>query len=197
LEKGVLKEKCLDSILLLLNVGDVAFVEVIEDILLPVQSSRDDPEDDACDPSEDAHDAVIPYQQWIGRERDEGFAESGSESGHEQEHRHDEGPHVMWCLGERVLKTGDGGEDLAERDKNVCSSLNPYVEGGDLIVGTFTGAVTARASLVDIMLEDGSPDHRAAAGEKSERDLLERAEVDLGATEGGVDQKIADGDEDD
>jgi len=46
---------------MLLGVADVAFVEVIEDILFPVQSSRDDPEDGTCDASEDAHDAVVPY----------------------------------------------------------------------------------------------------------------------------------------
>ena len=46
----------------------------------------------------------------------------------EEEHGHHERSHVLRCLGERVLETGDGGEDLGDGDQDVGAGLGPNVD---------------------------------------------------------------------
>ena len=56
------------------------------------------------------------------------LAERIGDSGHEQEHSHDERLHVRRRLRERVLEPGDGREDLRECDEHIRSSLDPHVQ---------------------------------------------------------------------
>ena len=50
---------------------------------------------------------------------DERFAEGGGQGGHEKEDGHNEGAHILGGLGERIFKTSDGGENLADGDQDV------------------------------------------------------------------------------
>lgn len=72
---------------------------------------------------------------------DKGLAERRRQCVREEEHGHNEGPHVPRRLGERILKTSDRREDLAERDEDVGSCLDPDVQGRSEWV-----AVSVRAS---------------------------------------------------
>ena len=47
---------------------------------------------------------------------------------HEQEHGHDQRPHVLRRLCERVLQPSDRREDFGECDEDVAASLDPDVE---------------------------------------------------------------------
>jgi hypothetical protein len=46
--------------------------------------------------------------------------------------------------------------------------------------------------LVDVVLQDGSPDHAPCTSEESEADLLDRGEPDASTAQGWVDEEIAD-----
>lgn len=66
------------------------------------------------------------------------------------------------------------------KKKNSRAGLNPDVEGRALISSTVISRVTTRAGLVDVVLDNGCPDHGGGTGEETECDLLKRAKVDTG-----------------
>ena len=189
--------------MLLLGQGrfKVAHADRVELVLLLVQVAVLEPEDDARYEREDGHDAVVPDEERVARERDKRLADRARERRHEQEHAHDERAHVLRRLGERVLEAGDRREDLGEGDQHVRARLDPDVERRHERVAVRVlarrRAVTARVRLVDVVLDDGGPDHRGGAGEEARSDLFERREVDANAAQGGVDEEIEDGDADD
>ncbi len=104
-------------------------------------------------------------------------------------------------LRERILETGDGREDLGEVDEHVRRRLDPDVERrGERVsirVLARRDVVPARVVLVDVVLHDCGPDHRRRAGVEAERDALDWGEMDAGPAERGINQDVADGDEDD
>ncbi len=160
-----------------------------------------EPEDGPRDESQDGHDTVVPHKQRVRRQPNERLADRTRDSGHEQERSHDERTHVLGCLGERVLETGDGCEDLGERDEHVTAGLDPDVQvrsqGVALCVYTGCYVVAAGVGLVDVMLYDSGPDHGRGTSEKAHSDLLERREVETHASKTRVDELITDGDKDD
>ena len=57
--------------------------------------------------------------------------------------------------------------------------------------------LAAGVVMVDVVLDDGSPDHGEGGHHESEGDLLDGSEVDAPLSQLRVDDKIHDGDEDD
>lgn len=78
----------------------------------------------------------------------------------------------------------------------VSTGLDPDVEG-TLGFLTTVGVVAARMGLVDVMLDNGSPDHAETSEEEAGGDTLKRREVDLPLAELRVDEAVDNWDEDD
>lgn len=118
----------------------VTIGHVVELVIHLVKVPELEPEDDTRDEGQHGHGAVVPHEQRILRERDKRLAEGGRDGGSEEVERHDERTHVLRCLGERVLETGDGCEDLGEGDEDVTASLDPDVQRADdgVLVGVHT-----------------------------------------------------------
>ncbi len=66
------------------------------------------------------------------------------------------------------------------------ASLNPDIERGGVISRAIVCRVTTRASLVDVVLDNGCPNHGRGASEETECDLLERAKVDAGTAQSRI-----------
>lgn len=68
--------------------------------------------------------------------------------------------------------------------------LDPYVQiAGEsiaVVISTRRDLISARITLVDIMLRDGCPDHSSRTGHETPEDLLERRELDTDAGEEGI-----------
>jgi hypothetical protein len=77
---------------------------------------------------------------------------------------------------------------LKEERKEINSraGLNPDIERGTLISSAVISRVTARAGLVDVVLDNSCPDHGGGTGEETECDLLKRAKVDAGTAESRI-----------
>lgn len=71
---------------------------------------------------------MITYKSVSRILTDKGLADGRGQRGHEEEDGHDERAHVLGSLCERVLKSSDGCENLADGDEDVRSRLNPHVE---------------------------------------------------------------------
>lgn len=114
---------------------------------------------------------------------------------HKEEERHHHTPHAFGGHLEGVFQAGDRGENLRETNENVASTLDPNIQWGRSARGV-VGVVSARAALVDIVLNNGGPDHGQGGGEETSEDTLEGTEIVTSAAEGRVDEVVADGDED-
>lgn len=102
--------------------------------------------------------------------------------------------HARRRLGECILQTSDGGENLAESDQYIPRCLYSNVD----IIGTiFTRhGVTGRPN-VDFMLEDGGESHRQRGQGKADGDTGHGVHGEAHPTKEGVDELVEDGDEDD
>lgn len=179
----------------------MTFRDKVQLFFLSIEVANGDPEEDSGNTRDDGCDTVVPHQQGVSREGNEGLSESGRDGGHEEEDGHDQRTHILGGLGEGILKTGDGGEDLADGDQDVGSGLDPDIQLGDsqvsLVIQTLGCACTTRAFLVNLVLDNSGPDHSQSTSQESGSDPLQRAEVDTHAPESGVDEGVKDGDQDD
>ena len=174
----------------------------IQVILLLIQASKLEPEDRTPNKTENPHSTIIPHEQWISRQRDEGLANGGGDGGLEEEDRHDEGPHVLWRLGERVLEACDRSQDLRDGDEDVRARLRPDIDadrcaGRDAVCKHARRKLPAFGLLVDVSLNDGRPDHGHGAGVEAPGDLLDGREFDVHLAEVGPQEEVADRDQDD
>ena len=103
--------------------AEMAVSQVVKLIFLGIKLVYVDPEKDASYSCEHAHDAIVPHEQRINRESHKGLTDGRANGGHEQEHGHDEGLHVLGRLCERVFETRDGCKDFAECNEDV--SVDP------------------------------------------------------------------------
>jgi len=169
---------------------------IFRSIKLPVL----EPEDCARDEGNDSHGAVVPDEEGIFGERDESLAKSSGDSRHEEREGGDERTHVLWRLGETILERGDGSEDFGQRNQDVRSGLGPHIDvniGAGIAVQSASGSVrAARRALVDVVLENASPNHGHGASEETSSNLLDGSELDADLSETWVDDKIAKRDED-
>jgi len=106
-----------------------------------------------------------------------------------------ERPHVLGCLCERKLESSNRCEDFGETDKHVGHGLGPDVDRGWVVAAVHVFA--ARALGVDVMLDDGSGNHRERCKDETEGDALNGSEADVCLAESGVEEVVNDGNEDD
>lgn len=104
-----------------------------------------------------------------------------------------QGAHVFRRFGVRVLETCDGGENLAERNEQVCGRLSPDCERWRVVAGG--RLVAARGFDVDEVLDQSGDDHAEHGADETGLDLLERREVDAHARQLRVEEFVEDGDE--
>lgn len=126
---------------------------------------------------------------WVVGQGRESLSESGREGRCEELHGLNERAHVLGGLGESILESGDGGEDLRKGDENVDTSDGPDVDGR-LVVGVL-GVVVSRGP-VDVVLEDSGPDHSKRSEDKASGDFLEGSESDAALAEERIDENIQD-----
>ena len=172
---------------------------MVELILLAIKLIVGQPEADATNESQDRHDGIVPLQQGVLRQTNEGLADSRGEGVHEERDGLDQGAHVPGGLGEGVLEGGDRGKDLGDTAQHVGEGLDPDGDGRELLVlvETVVGVLAAVAELVDVVLGDGGGDHGGACAEEPGRDALDRREFEAHSAEARVDEAVHDGDEDD
>lgn len=103
----------------------------------------------------------------------------------------DTGSHVDWSFGKGVFEGGDRCHNLGDTYQAVRNNLNP---DGDWGFGSFdiavVGSISTGMKFVDVVLGDGRADHGHTGQEETDRDLLDRSEVDLSLPEGWVDGTI-------
>lgn len=180
---------------------DLTGIELVEDILLGVELPEGKAEADEAGEGKAGKDGVVPDQVGVFREGNECLLESSSDGRGEEEHGHDERTHRLGCLGESVLETSDGSKNLGNGDEHVRAGLDPNADGSrdkdtvSILAGG--GSLATWRLLVDVVLNNGSPDHGKSTSQETKSDLLEGSEVDTGLAKSRVEEEIEDGDEDD
>lgn len=125
----VLNGKTALDVLSLSGVTEVTSGKHVELIFLLIHGAVDEEENNTSNEGNDGNGAVVPDETGIGGQRSEGLCKRSRESSGKQLDGLDEGAHVLWRLGESVLKGGDGSEDLRDGDENVDTSDGPDVDG--------------------------------------------------------------------
>lgn len=186
---------------------EVTLRQLVELVFFLVKLAELDVEAGTSEDGKTSDNGVVHDQVGVFGERGEGLAEGGGKGGHEEGDGLDHGTHALGRLGVGVLQRGDGGKDLGEGNEHIGTRLGPDVDGdlGALnglaglveLAGEVAGRVlAAHGALVDVVLDDGGPDHGRGTGEEAGGNLLDGGEFDAGLAEGRVDEEIVDGDED-
>ncbi|VUC28694.1 unnamed protein product [Clonostachys rosea] len=136
----------------------------------------------------------VPHKQGISRETNESLADGSSKCGHEKTDRLDHGAHVLGRLGIGILERGDGTENLGESHENVGSRLYPNGYGSGR-AGLARSVPATLGLSVDVILNNGGPEHGGRAGVETAGDLLDGGEADVQFTKRGVEALVADDDE--
>lgn len=183
----------------------LALGQLVELILMDVEVAELEVEARAGNNGEDSNDGIVPDQEGVGGETGEGLADGGGKGSHEEGNGLDHAAHVLGGLGVGVLERGDGGKDLGEGDEDVGARLGPDADvdlgaadhlAGDGVGPLLGGAVAADGALVDVVLDDGGPDHGGGADEEAGRDLTDGGEAEACLADGGVDDEVVEGNED-
>jgi hypothetical protein len=177
-----------------LAVGNVTGGKHVEHVFLLVHGAVDEEEGDTSDEGDDGDSAVVPDEMGIGSQRSEGLSKRSRESSGEALDRLDERTHVLGCLGESILERGDGSENLRDGNEHVDTSNGPDGDGGLVVLVV---SLVVIGGLVDVVLEDGGPDHGEGTDDETSSDLLDGSETDTTLAEHRVHQRIHDGDNDD
>lgn len=178
-----------------LNVGrlllrtKVTSGQQVERVFLLVHGTVGEEESNTGDERDDGDTAVVPGDVGVSSKRSESLGESGGESSCEELDGLHKRPHVLGRLGESVLEGGDRSENFGNGNEDVDTGNGP---DGDvsLVVGV-VGLVVARG-LVDVVLENGGPDHGEGSENETSSDLLDGGEADSTLAEEGVDDGIHD-----
>jgi len=164
-------------------------------VLIPVELVEAPPERKTTDKGKDGDDGVVPHQKRILGQGDEGLSEGGGKGRHKEVDGHDERSQVGGGLGEGILETGDGGEDLGQTDQDIWDGLDPDIDWRWVV--TSAGLVTARSKLVDIVLNNSCSHHCGGCEHETGENTLERSEVDVSLAERWIDDKVHERDHDD
>jgi hypothetical protein len=144
---------------------------------------------------------VVPDQQGITREAIQCLGDGGRDGVGEECNRLNQRSHVLWSFGIGIFQRCDRGEDLTQSDQDVATSLDPDIERGwadsTVVVEAAVGLVSAGRCLVDIVLDNGGPHHSSGSSPETNSNLLESSEVEPHSSETGVQERVAEGDEDD
>lgn len=168
----------------------------VEMLFLPVETLEAEPETAATQEGNDGDSGVEPHEERVVGKTGKGLTKSGGDGRGELVETKDERTHVGRGLGVRVLETRDGGKDLSETDENIGASLGPDVDGSSRVVAG-VHVLTALASLVDVVLDDGGPNHGGAGDEETGSHTLEGRESDLCLAKSWVDDEVEDRNHDD
>ena len=161
----------------------------VELVFLLIHGAVGEEEGDTGDEGDDGYTAVVPGDVGVGGEGSKGLGEGSREGRGEELDGLDKRPHVLWCLGEGVLESCHGCEDLGNGNENVDTGDGPDGDVG-LVLGVM-GLVVARG-LVDVVLEYGSPDHGEGTEDETSGNLLDGGEADSSLAEEGIDNAVHD-----
>ena len=167
----------------------------IQLILIAVQLPIHNPKAHPAHKTQYRANPIIPHQQRIIGKIHKRLSERRADRRHKQVKAHHKTAHVAGGFGERVFQRGDAREDFRNSNEDVRACLRPDVDFDDGVAGS--SVVAAVGLPVDILLEDGGPDHGCCAGEKPERDFLDGGEVDAHFPQARVDEAVDDRDQDD
>ena len=161
----------------------------VERVFLLVHGAVGEVEGDTGDERDDGHTAVVPDDVGVSGKRSESLGKGSGEGSGEELHRLDERPHVLGRLGESVLEGSDGSEDLGNGNQDIDTSDSP--DGNvSLVVRVVSLVVTG--GLVDVVLENRSPDHGEGSEDETSSDLLDGCEADTTLAKHGVDERVHD-----
>jgi len=175
--------------------ANMASGQHVEVVLLFVKRAVLEPENATSAEGNDSHGTVVPDKEGIGGEWDKGLADGGGDGGHEQSKSRNERSHVLGGLGETVFEGRDGSKDLGQGNQDVRGGLGPNVDRGGAVV-TAGMSATGR-SFIDIVLDDAGADHSHRAHPETGGNLLKGGETNAALPEEGVQDQIAERNEDD
>jgi hypothetical protein len=118
------------NVLSLVRVTKVTSRQHVELILLLVHAAVGEPEENTSGEGDDGDTAVVPDEMGVGGQGSESLSKGSRESSGEELHGLNERSHVLGCLGEGVLQSGDGCEDLGDGDEDVDTGDGPDGNGG-------------------------------------------------------------------
>jgi hypothetical protein len=171
-----------------------ALRKLVKNIIVPVKSPECPPEPDPAHESQDRNRGVQPHEQRIRSEWNKGLGDGRREGVREPEHTRHQRTHVLGRLGVGVLETGDGGEDLRERDEDVGRGLGPNGEIWFSLLTTGCRRSTGRFD-VDEVLDQGRDHHAEHGADETALDLLQWSEVKAHPRDLWIEDLVEDGDE--
>jgi hypothetical protein len=130
------------NVLSLVGVAQVTSRQHVELIFLLVHAAVGEPEKDTGSEGDDGDTAVVPDEMGIGGQGGESLGKRSGEGSGEALDRLNERTHVLGRLGEGVLESGDGGENLRDSDEHVDTSDGP--DGNGRLVVWVAGLVVSR-----------------------------------------------------
>lgn len=130
------------DVLGLAGVAKVTSGKHVKLVFLPVHAAIGEPEEDTSAEGDDGDSSVVPDEMGVGGQWSESLSQGGGESSGEQLNGLDKRTHILGCLGESILKGGDGREDLRDGDEDVNTSDCP--DGDRRLVVWVTSLVEAR-----------------------------------------------------
>lgn len=180
----------------------VVLVKSVHLVLGVVEVVEHDPNQATSDERSNCQTAEHPHDRGIVKERVERLRDGGSEGVGEKVHGLDERLHAGRRLGVGVLETSDGGENLRDTDKHICTGLGSNVDVVALsntvnLARIAEGVAVARASLVDVVLDNGGVDHGKRGNPETGSDTVDRREVDPVLAEEREEELVHDRQEDD
>ena len=191
----------------ILRSNHIANRQHVELVIIGIKLSELEPEDRSTHERQHSHGAIVPDKKGISAERDKCLTNSSRDSRHEEGESLNKGSHVARGFGESVFERRDASEDLRDGDENISTGLSPDIDvdcwashgtvAAERSGEETRGVVPAHRFLVDVVLDDGCPDHGQSAGVETCSDFLDGAEVDLHLSQDRVEPEIADWDEDD
>lgn len=132
-----------------------------------IQASPSEPETNTADERKNRNSGVVPSQQRIFRKRNQCLSNRRRECSLHKIDTHDETTHVLGRFAERVLQTGDGGEDFREGDQTVWNGLDPDIDGCFAAGAAVDFCVGTWRFLVDVVLDHSGGDHGGGGDEET------------------------------
>lgn len=186
-------------------VGNETLGQGVELVLVLIEATELEIEHGATEEGERGHESIEPHQQGVLGQTDESLADGSGEGCHEKGDSLDHGAHVLGGLREGVFQRGDGSKNFGESDEDVRTRLGPDVDGSRLtathlterLIKDLTGSVPATLGAgINVVLDDRGPNHGSATGHEATGNLLDGRKANAHLTQGGIDEEIVKGNED-
>jgi len=169
------------NLLNILRDNNVTLGKHIKLIFLLIQRSELEDEKTPTNERNHSKNAVVPDEERIAGKRVKSLGNGGGDGISEESDGLAERSHVSRSLGVGILQRGDGSEDLGESDEDVATSLNPNVEWGwvcgTILIDAGVGVVATWRGLVDVVLDNGGPNHGCCCKPETNCDLLDGSEL--------------------